>query len=341
MRTIIVLCFALLGLAAAQVLQPVPTAGPRVYSEQEVNFLWNGWKVQHSKTYRVDEEQQRRNIFHDNLKFVEAWNAQEGRHRVAMNHFGDLTKEEFKAMYNGLRLPAGHKFDFSLAAHVAVDASQPSSVDWRTKGYVTPVKDQGQCGSCYSFSSTGSMEGAVFKKTGKLTSISEQQLVDCSTVTGNAGCNGGLMTACFQYAIQVGGEETESAYPYQAVQGTCQFDQSKIASTISSFANVTAGSESDLTSKIATIGPISVAIDASHQSFQFYSSGVYNEPACSSEQLDHGVLAVGYGTDSVAGDYYIVKNSWGPNWGAQGYIEMSRNKNNQCGIASMASYPIA
>jgi len=149
------------------------------------------------------------------------------------------------------------------------------------------------------------------------------------------------MTDCFTYVISGSkGEESEASYPYKAVQGTCEFSAKLIASTISSYASVTAGSETDLTAKSATIGPISVAIDASNQSFQLYSSGVYNEPACSSTALDHGVLVVGYGSDN-GDDYYIVKNSWNTTWGQEGYIWMSRNKNNQCGIASMASYPIA
>jgi cathepsin L len=319
-------------------MQPVPEAVVRARSHEEQVTLFNAWKVQHKKTYRADEEEHRFAVWKDNLKFVDEWNAKGTGHVVAMNHIADLSKAEFKAMLNGLRLPADNKFEFGVQT---TKFTGPTSVDWRTKGYVTPIKNQQQCGSCYSFSATGSMEGAVFKKTGKLNSISEQQIVDCSGSFGNGGCNGGLMTNCFSYVIQGSkGEEPETAYPYTAVQGTCVFNASAIVSTISSFANITTGDEADLANQCANNGPISVAIDASHQSFQLYSTGVYSEPACSSTQLDHGVLVVGYGVSGTK-DYYIVKNSWGTSWGQEGYIWMTRNVKNQCGIATMASYPIA
>jgi len=346
-RVAFVVAVCLLACVSAQVLQPVPqaTTTPHQYTEEEHIFLFSAWKVQHQKRYAVDEEQKRFAIWKDNLKFVDEWNTQTGKHKCGMNHLADLTNAEYRTLYCGLRLPANQRFDFTAAAkNMAIPLSKaiPASVDWRTQGYVTAIKDQGQCGSCYSFSATGSMEGAVFKKTGILTSISEQQIVDCSGSFGNEGCNGGLMTNCFEYVIQGSkGEETEADYPYKAVQGPrCLFKAAKIASTISSYGNITSGDENDLATQCANNGPVSVAIDASNQSFQLYSSGVYNEPACSSTSLDHGVLLVGYGSDSGT-DYYIVKNSWGTVWGQQGYIWMSRNNNNQCGIATMANYAIA
>jgi len=147
------------------------------------------------------------------------------------------------------------------------------------------------------------------------------------------------MDSAFQYIIANKGIDTEASYPYTARDGTCIFNPANVGATISSFKDIQAQSETDLTSAIMNVGPISVAIDASHSSFQLYSSGVYYESRCSSTQLDHGVLSVGYGVQGS--DYYIVKNSWGPNWGMQGYIMMARNRNNNCGIATMASYPCA
>ena len=168
--------------------------------------------------------------------------------------------------------------------------------------------------------------------------LSEQQLVDCSQNWGNFGCGGGLMDQGFTYIHDIGGVETEADYPYTAMDGTCAFDKSKIAGTLSSCQDISSGDEGALQNAIVQVGPISVAIDASHMSFQLYQDGVYYEPQCSSQFLDHGVTAIGYGTDSGS-DYFLVKNSWGTSWGSQGYIKMARNRQNNCGIATSASYP--
>jgi len=214
----------------------------------------------------------------------------------------------------------------------------PTSVDWRTKGIVTPVKDQGQCGSCWSFSTTGSVEGA-WAMNHTLVSLSEQNLMDCSRAYGNMGCNGGMMDNAFKYIINNHGIDTEASYPYQAYTSyNCKYSTANKGASITSYKDVTSGSEAALQNAVA-YRPVSVAIDASHSSFQLYTSGVYYEPACSSTSLDHGVLTVGYGT-GTSGDYWIVKNSWGTGWGMQGYIYMSRNKNNNCGIATAASFPV-
>jgi len=174
-----------------------------------------------------------------------------------------------------------------------------------------------------------------------MVSLSEQNLVDCSTAFGNHGCNGGLMDQAFDYIKNNHGIDTETFYPYKGTNQKCHFKKSQIGADDTGFVDLPMGDEDALKTAVATQGPISVAIDAGHPTFQLYKSGVYIDPECSPMQLDHGVLVVGYGTDDVSGqDYWIVKNSWGPKWGADGYILMARNRNNQCGIATKASYPL-
>ena len=284
-------------------------------------------------------ELRRHAIWQMNKKYVDAHNenlAERLGFTLGMNEYADLDGAEFSKIFNGYR--SGHRSNSTKVFHATPRASAPTSVDWRTKGIVTGIKNQGQCGSCWAFSTTGSLEGQHALKTGTLVSLSEQNLVDCSQAEGNEGCNGGLMDNAFKYIIKNNGIDTEASYPYVARDEKCRFNAANVGATEKSYTDVAHEDENALTTAIATIGPISVAIDASHASFQMYSSGVYYEPDCSQTALDHGVLAVGYGTDGGQ-DMYIVKNSWGTSWGMQGYIYMSRNRDNNCGIATEASYP--
>jgi len=326
MKSLIFLC--LLGVALSFVIEQ---------SERITHAGWNSWKLTHMKGYKdMAEEKVRFAIWKDNLEYIEEYNANNKHMQLGMNHFGDLTNTEFRSMMNGYRqrnTTGGSTF--MAPAHLKV----PTSVDWRTEGYVTPVKDQGQCGSCWAFSTTGSLEGQHFKKTGTLVSLSEQNLVDCSGSYGNNGCNGGLMDYAFQYIKANNGIDTEASYPYKAENQRCSFHPSDVGATDTGYVDVARGDENALVAAIAANGPISVAIDASHRSFQLYKSGVYYEPECSSTRLDHGVLAVGYGSEGGQ-DYWIVKNSWNTVWGMQGYIKMRRNHYNNCGVATQASYPL-
>jgi len=307
-------------------------------SEELYEASFRQWVVKHNKNYDSAEEGYRFRVFQKNMDFVFQHNAAGSTFTVELNQFADLANCEFLERYTGFRRPK--LIGTEGVAIFNQTQTNPASWDWRNYGAVTGVKDQGQCGSCWSFSTTGSVEGAHQISTGKLVSLSEQNLMDCSWNYGNMGCNGGWMDSAFQYIIKNGGIDTEASYPYTAVTSkTCKYNAANSGATIRSYTDVTSGSESALETAVATKGPVSVAIDASQNSFQLYSSGVYYEPKCSSSNLDHGVLTVGYGTASVGGDYWIVKNSWGTSWGMQGYIEMARNENNNCGIATAASFP--
>jgi len=319
-------------LALATVLARPGHGNPKLQAD------FKAWMTKHSKNYTPKDLAAKFRTFSTNLAFIDAHNKKNLSFSVALNEFADLTGEEFNKLYNGLRVPQNYVHASPVFPNDKVTA--PGAQDWRAKGAVTGIKNQGQCGSCWSFSTTGSTEGCHEIKSGNLVSLSEQNLMDCSTSYGNNACNGGLMTQAMQYIIANGGIDTEASYPYTAEdQPTCQYTAANRGAGLKSFSNIASGSESGLEQAGAS-GPVSVAIDASHSSFQFYSSGVYYEPACSPTQLDHGVLMVGWGTtQGTYPQYWIVKNSWGTSWGQNGYIWMARNQNNNCGIATMATIP--
>lgn len=228
------------------------------------------------------------------------------------------------------------------------NCSLPKSVDWRKSGAVTPVKDQQNCGACWAFSALAALESHVFiKHTGPLKSLSVQNLVDCSSVVAsnysyaNFGCSGGIVDDAFRYIQDNGGIATEESYPYEANDRLCRFNRSINANvTVKGFKDIPVGDERKLMEAIATVGPVAVAIHASHESLHHYQTGVFHEPKCVPEKIDHGVLAVGYGTDESGQDYYIIKNSWSAEWGEKGFIRLLRNNKNHCGIAMQASFPV-
>ncbi len=224
--------------------------------------------------------------------------------------------------------------DFAGVTILPVDHSGPGgTVDWRTKGSVTPVKDEGQCDASWAFGITGLVEGFHQISTGSLVSLSEQQLVDCDAF--GTACAGGRPVGSLRRMIAQGGLESEAAYPYTAVPGTCKFNPAHVVAMIPGAGRVPPGDELSLQAYVAKTGPVLALIDASHASFELYTSGIYYEPDCSSTNPTRAVLVVGYGSTSGS-DYWIVKNSFGTSWGDAGYIRMSRNRNNNCGIASFA-----
>jgi len=304
----------------------------------DLDTEWEGFKNKFDKNHLTGQEHEyRKNIFANNLRYIERHNAEHaiGLHTytVGINKFADMTNEEFVKQFNGYKPTNEHVPESEVETS---DNPIPDKMDWREQGVVTPVKDQGQCGSCWAFSTTGTIEGAYARRTGKLVSVSEQNLVDC--VKSNSGCNGGFPYKALQEVIHKGGIDTEESYPYETRQGKCRFHKKNIGATIKRAYRVKSGSEDELKKAVALYGPVSIAIDATHYSFQLYQSGIYSDPACDPNNLDHAVLAVGYDADEDGQEYWIVKNSWSTGWGDKGYIKMARNQDNMCGIATMACW---
>ncbi len=299
--------------------------------------VFEDWKIENGINYETElEHRYRFSVFTENYAIINERNALGRTVKLGINKFADLTNEEFIATHlNGYK-STDEKHYLRKALPIK---DLPTEVDWTTKGAVTPVKNQGQCGSCWSFSTTGSVEGAWFIKTGKLVSLSEQQLIDCSGPEGNQGCNGGMMDNAFQYIIKNGGICSEANYSYTATQGTCE--SCNPVAKISSYIDVTPNNTLALMTAVAQ-QPVSVAVEADGLDWQFYFGGVVTD-SCGLN-LDHGVLVVGYGTDAKQGDYWKVKNSWGPEWGEEGYIRIGRGSKfdpaGECGILMDPSYPV-
>lgn len=321
----------------------VVAASRHVLFDPQLDESWENFKSTYGKRYDDREDAARRLLWEQNIADIIQHNlkadlGQYSFHR-GINEYADMEHQEFISAMNGFRAPNTAAVNGSNWLP-PINVVAPLSVDWRNKGFVTRVKDQKQCGSCWAFSTTGSLEGQHKRKTGQLVALSEQNLVDCSGPQGNKGCDGGSMGQAFEYIIGNKGIDTEQSYPYQGKElGVCKFSRASVGATCTGYVLLPPGNEASLMLAVATVGPVSVAIDSSQKSFFTYKSGVYNEPNCSPIKLNHAVLVIGYGTENGL-DYWLVKNSWGPTWGNQGYIKMIRNKNNQCGIATYASFPL-
>jgi len=298
----------------------------------------------------VEEWAHRLTVFAANLREIAEHDAAAAGYTVGLNKFSDWTKEEFAA-YNKYK-PRGKDAKGAPNTHVVTKVKAADAKDWRDDGLVADIKDQGQCGSCWTFSTVASIEGQHAKASGSMTTLSEQNLVDCvkdDTIAGESeeccnGCNGGLMDNAFDYIIkqQAGAIDTEASYAYEGEDDTCSFKASSSGATISNWTDVAAGDEDAMLDAVSTVGPVSVALDASKQ-WQTYTGGIVTPKAgflgCSSNpgHADHGVAVVGYGTEAGT-DYWIVRNSWGTSWGEDGYMRLKRGVN-ACGIANFVSYP--
>jgi len=293
---------------------------------------------QYTRAYQPEEIPRRFANFQTNLRIIEETNAQNLSYTLGVNEYSDMSWEEFSRAV--LMAPQYCSATTGLYEPQGITENADPSIDWRTKGIVTPVKNQGSCGSCWTFGSTGAVEGAWALSSGKLVSLSEQQLVDCAGAFGNAGCNGGLPSQAFEYIKAAGGISSEQDYRYTGRDGRCRFDPTKVAVKLTGEVNITEGAENDLFDAVTNKGPVAIAFQVVSD-FQSYRSGVYDSTRCRSGPMDvnHAVLVVGYNTDtSSKKPYWIVKNSWGTSFGIQGYFYMVRNKN-MCGIATCASFP--
>jgi len=309
---------------------------------QDVKQAFEQFMKDFNKDYKTEAQKSAHfRAFAENYEYITRENAKGHSYKLGINEMSDMTADEIAMSRGGI---LGSKVNWgglpSLGMHKPSGVAPPASMDWREKNAVTPVKNQQQCGSCWAFSTTGSLEGAWAIATGKLVSFSEQQLVDCSKSFGNNGCGGGLMDNGFKYEETVP-VCTEETYPYTAQNGICKAASCTAGipkGGVTGFKDVAKDDTNALIDAVA-LGPVSVAIEADQAAFQNYKSGVLTA-ACGTT-LDHGVLIVGYGAQDGK-DYWLVKNSWGASWGEQGYIKLERGLAGagQCGIKSDASYPV-
>jgi hypothetical protein len=320
---------ALLACVAA-----IPSSNSLVSNDSHHWMEFGKFMQKYEKSYSsVEEYSSRFSIFKNWSAYIESHNAIANKsYELAVNKFADLSLAEIKSTYLGYRSQNRIRHYEKI-----VNTSAVTAIDWRAKGCVNAVRDQGNCGSCWAFSAIASLECANFLKSGKLPILSVQQLVDCSGQSGDSGCDGGLMDNAFNYVQNVSlGVDTDTSYPYTAKTGQCMFNEANIAGTCSGHFDVARNDENAL--QVAVTGRVvSAAINSDFTDFHFYKGGIYDNPNCPTDDPDHGVAIVGF--DSIAG-YWIVRNTWGADWGENGYVRMAMGKS-ICGLAGYASYPIA
>ncbi|KAM5588003.1 ervatamin-B-like [Rosa sericea] len=302
------------------------------------------WMARYKRAYADNAEKERRfKIFKYNAEYVDKFNEENNHtYKLSVNEFADLTDEEFSRAYTGCKRSIRSAGSFKMIDPIKYEnlTDVPTSIDWREKGAVTPVKYQGQCGSCWAFSAVAAVEGITKIKSGKLISLSEQQLVDCSKDGDNHGCSYGHLDSAFAY-IAHAGIASESNYPYTEKEGTCDTNKTRdYAAKITSYAIVDLNSETELLNVVSK-QPVSAMVDSKWREFRLYSGGVFSGECGTS--LDHSVTVIGYGTTEDGIKYWLVKNSWGEHWGEGGYMRICRGVNapqGLCGIAMQPLYPI-
>ncbi|XP_035666054.1 digestive cysteine proteinase 1-like [Branchiostoma floridae] len=307
--------------------------------------LFREYRQKHGRTYEDGsrEHAQRHSVFTTNSRLIHSKNRANLGYTLAINHLADRTDDELKMMRGRTYSPEPNNgLPFDEEELIVTDI--PDNINWAIRGAVTPVKDQAVCGSCWSFGAAEAIEGAWFKKTGLLVPLSQQNLMDCSWGYGNNACDGGEEWRAYEWVMKHGGIATAAHYgPYTGADGKCHFDPKHVGAVVTGYVNVTSENGTALKMALANFGPVAVGIDAAVKTFSFYANGVYYDKDCGNkpEDLDHAVLAVGYGSmpDSKGNmqDYWLIKNSWSTHWGDNGYVLISQ-KDNNCGVATDATY---
>lgn len=313
---------------------------------------WENFKLVHGKDYGDPmEERYRMEVFERNKAMIKEHNKRYElgleTYKLGMNKFGDLTEEEFAAEFLNEDMSYMETDSMNGSAYLppANLGVLPANVDWRSRGaVVTRVVNQGTCGACYAISAAGALESHIFLKGGNLVALSSQQIVDCSYnyIYKNKGCKGGFLDKTFQY-IKDYGLLPEEEYPYIAKNDWrlgCRYNRAKVIGRSAGYMNLPKGDEAALAVAVANAGPVAIGMQSKYSNLRFYKSGIHFSTRCDHKFIDHAMVVVGYGTSPDGGDYWLVKNSWGQEWGENGYVRMARNRDDNCGVASHAKYPL-
>ncbi|EDW55046.1 cathepsin L1 [Drosophila sechellia] len=306
---------------------------------------WARYKARYNKRYGLEDQYHRR-ILEKRVQAVANHNRlySQGRSgfRMGLNQFSDTNLRLLYSRRSAISAPAepSTKGVTKPANYKSYDQIT-RGIDWRQYGYISAVGDQGtECLSCWAFSTSGVLEAHLAKKYGKLVPLSPKHFVDCVPYP-NQGCNAGWVSVAFNYTRDYGIASKES-YPYKPENGECRWDPRKSAGTLREYVTLTSNDERELAEVVYNIGPVAVSIDHLHEEFDQYFGGILRIPSCGNTKFDlkHSVLLVGFGTHPKWGDYWIIKNSYGTEWGESGYFKLARNANNMCGVATLPQYPI-